>query len=145
MDRSTDERYSVRISDPGEVAAAVPHLLGFHPVESVVLITLTGPEGASVGLTLRADLPPVRHAAGLAAEVTRHVRTANPDGVLAVLVSEADDVGPPVPALPHRELLRELVLALAAADIPVRDSILVRRARWWGLLTPCSRPPSSES
>ena len=142
MDRSTDERYSVRISDPGEVAAAVPHLLGFHPVESLVLITLTGPDGASVGLTLRADLPPIRYAAALAADVIRHVRTADPDGVLAVVVSEADDVGRAVPELPHRELLHEVVLALAAVDVPVRDAILVRRGRWWSYECPypCCAP-----
>lgn len=131
----------MRISDPGEVAAAVPHLLGFHPAESLVLITLTGPDGA-VGLTLRADLPPVRHAAWLAADVARHVRTAKASSVLAVVVSEADDVGLPVAELPHRELLHQVVLALSAADVLVRDAILVRRGRWWSYDCPypCCSP-----
>ena len=137
-----DERYSVRISDPGEVAAAVPHLLGFHPAESLVLITLTGPVGESVGLTVRADLPPPRHARRLAAMVTRHVCSATPEGVLAVVVSEAPDVGGRVRELPHRRLLHELVLEMSAAQVPVREMILVRRGRWWSYDCPhpCCAP-----
>lgn len=137
-----DERYSARISDPGEVAAAVPHLLGFHPTESLVLITLGGPEGDAVGLTVRADLPPSRQAARFAASVTRHVCTARAAGVLAVVVSEAPDVGRRVPELPHRALLRELVLELSAADVLVHDMILVRRGRWWSYDCPhpCCAP-----
>lgn len=142
MDRRTDERYSVRISDAGEVAAAVPHLLGFHPSESLVLITLTGPDGSSVGLTARADLPAPRHARWLAADVTRRVRGAQPGGVLAVVVSEAPDEGRRTPELPHRGLVRELVLQLAAAEIPVRDLLLVRGGRWWSYDCPypCCAP-----
>lgn len=142
MDRRTHQRHSVHISEPGEVAAAVPHLLGFHPAESLVLITLAGPDGDSVGLTVRVDIPPLRHAAWLAADVTRHVRTAHPAAVLAVVVSEADDVGLPVPDLPHRELLHEVLLELSAAGVPVRDMILVRRGRWWSYDCPypCCAP-----
>jgi hypothetical protein len=39
--------YRVRVSDPGEVAAAVPQLLGFRPRESVVLIGLGGVRGGA--------------------------------------------------------------------------------------------------
>lgn len=43
----------VRLSDPAELIAAVPHLLGFHPRDSLVVITL---QGRRLGLTLRSDL-----------------------------------------------------------------------------------------
>ena len=58
----SEHEYEVRISDPGEVAAALPHLLGFRPEESVVVVGLGGPSGGRVGLTVRADLPPPPHA-----------------------------------------------------------------------------------
>ena len=48
----------VRIRDVGEIAAALPHLLGFRPQESVVLIGLGGANGRRVGLTVRGDIPP---------------------------------------------------------------------------------------
>ena len=92
-DRADDQPYSVRLSDPGDLAAGIPHLLGFHPRESVVLISLG-----------RAERPPGgadgagRHPA--AASTTgrwrgcwpRSVRTDRPDAVVLVArVSEAAD------------------------------------------------------
>jgi hypothetical protein len=129
------DRVDVRISDPGEIAAALPALLGFHPRESVVLVSLAGPSGRRVGLTVRADLPPDGGAEAVAAEVTRSVRTARPSGVLLAVVSEAPDVPG---GLPHRELLHEVVLALASDRIPVRAALLVRAGRWWSY--DCDRP-----
>src|SRR3954451_7301745 len=125
--------YEVRISDPGEVAAALPHLLGFRPEESVVIVGLGGPSGGRVGLTVRADIPPPRHAAPLATALARGVVTDEPAAVLIVVVSEASDEPgfPSGPDLPHRGLVHALVGTLAAQDIPVRDVLLVRRGRWW--------------
>src|SRR3712207_8905524 len=47
--------YRVRLGDAGELAAGLPHLLGFRPRESLVLVSLAGPNGARVGLTVRAE------------------------------------------------------------------------------------------
>jgi Domain of unknown function (DUF4192) len=138
------ERFEVRISDPGEVAAGLPHLLGFRPVESVVLIGLGGASGGRVGLTVRADIPPPRHAAARAGALARGVATDEPAAVLVAVVSEAPDV-PATPGgvdLPHRDLVHELVVTLAAEDIPVRDALLVRGGRWWSYDCPhpCCAP-----
>jgi hypothetical protein len=115
----------VRIDEPGQIAAGLPQLLGFRPRESVVLIGL---RGRRVGLCVRADIPPPRHAAALAAELTRSVRTSRPRAVLVAVVSE--EAGPPG-ELPHRSLVGELVRALASADLPVPEILLVRAGRWW--------------
>ena len=46
MDARTGRRpddsppYRVSLVEPGEIAAALPHLLGFRPRESVVLVSL---------------------------------------------------------------------------------------------------------
>jgi hypothetical protein len=136
----------VRLSDPGEIAAGLPALLGFRPRESVVLISLTGEGGSRVGLTVRGDLPPADGAATAAAVLSRSVRTDGPAAVLLAVVSEAPDV-PEVAGrvpdrvgggLPHRGLVHEVVIALARDGVPVRAAILVRAGRWWSY--DCPRP-----
>jgi hypothetical protein len=139
------EPYRVRLSEPGEIAAAVPQLLGFRPSESVVLIGLGGRRGDRVGLTVRADIPRPAHAAEVVGVLVRSIRTQRPGAVVVAVVSEAPDEGAgPLPAfrpeggLPHRELLRELTMELTAARLPVRDALLVRSGRWWSY--DCSQP-----
>lgn len=51
---------TVKLSDPGDVLAAVPHMVGFHPTDSLVLITVhRAPSSQRLGMTLRIDLPVV--------------------------------------------------------------------------------------
>ncbi|MGY1792920.1 DUF4192 domain-containing protein [Geodermatophilus sp. SYSU D00525] len=147
----------IRLGDTGEVAAALPHLLGFHPAESIVLVGLRGPNGSRVGLTVRADLPPPAAARALAATLADKLLTDDPVAVLLAVVSDAPDVmapddrsalvlplgpGEPVAELPHRDLVHELVLALDARDVPVREALLVRSGRWWDYDCPypCCEP-----
>jgi hypothetical protein len=138
----------IRLGDTGEVAAALPHLLGFRPAESVVLVSLRGPGGSRVGLTVRADLPPPGAAAALARTLAVKLVTDDPGAVLLAVVSDSPDVLAPDltvlpvvppgsgdlvarPELPHRDVVHELVLALDARDVPVREALLVRGGRWW--------------
>jgi Domain of unknown function (DUF4192) len=150
-DDASSPRYEVRISDPGEIAAGLPYLLGFRPRESVVLVALGGPSGGRVGLTVRADLPPAEYAPPVAAMLAHSVASDRPAGVVVLIVSEVTDVpasDPEFPGaeisaeLPHRHMLHEVVLALATLDIPVRDSMLVRGGRWWSYECPhpCCAP-----
>jgi hypothetical protein len=147
--QSDVDRPRVRVSDPGELAAAVPHLLGFRPSESVVLIALGGRTGNRVGLTVRADIPPPEHAADLARWLVRSIRSDEPRAVVLAVVSEAPDsaAGPlevfrREARLPHRPLLRELTSALTAAALPLREALLVRSGRWWSYdcAEPCCAP-----
>jgi hypothetical protein len=135
---STLERYAVRISDPGEVAAALPHLLGFRPRESIVVIGLGGPRGSRAGMTVRADLPPPEAAHALARALVRRLLTDDPAAALLAVVSESEDVGEPADDLPHRDLVHAVVLALDAGGLPVHDALLVRSGRWWSY--DCPRP-----
>ncbi|MGY1736742.1 DUF4192 domain-containing protein [Geodermatophilus sp. SYSU D00684] len=142
----------IRLGDTGEVAAALPHLLGFHPAESIVLVGLRGPGGSRVGLTVRADLPPPAAARALAVTLAGKVLTDDPVAVLLAVVSEDPDErsapvlafgpGERAPELPHRDLVHELVLALDARDVPVREALLVRSGRWWDYDCPypCCEP-----
>ncbi|MGY1690972.1 DUF4192 domain-containing protein [Geodermatophilus sp. SYSU D01105] len=144
-------RPAVRISDTGELAAALPALIGFHPHESVLLVALGGPAGGRVGLTVRADLPGRAASPAVARALTGSVATDEPTGVVIAVVSEAPDDAEPLPGqpdgevvagLPHRDVVHELVVALADRGIPVRDALLVRCGRWWSYDCPhpCCAP-----
>ncbi|SEO38859.1 DUF4192 domain-containing protein [Trujillonella endophytica] len=141
---------TLRLSDPGEIAAALPALMGFRPRESLVLVALRGPSGR-LGLTARADLPPRAASAAFAAHVADRVAGSDPDAVLLVVVSEAPDdrelllgrfPDDEVRALPHRGVVHDVVVALAERDIPVRETLLVRADRWWSYDCPhaCCAP-----
>ena len=130
-----DPRPTVRLSDRGALAAAVPQLLGFRPAESLLVVSLQRQGGREVlGLTARADLPPPQHAAALAHGLASAVLTGSPTAVLLLVVSEDDDGL----ELPHRHLVREVVLAFHHHRVPVRDALLVRSGRWWDY--DCPRP-----
>jgi hypothetical protein len=143
-------RPEVRIADPGELAAALPQLLGFHPHESVLLVGLGGPSGGRVGLTVRGDLPARAASPAVAEALARSVASDDPATVVVAVVSEAPDdddlLGRPPgevgAGLPHRAVVHDAVVALAALGIPVRDTLLVRRGRWWSYDCPhrCCAP-----
>jgi hypothetical protein len=120
----------VRLSGPGDLAATVPHLFGFIPTESVVLLGLHGPR-KRINLTLRLDLCPPEHDHVVAVDLARRVRCSDPDAVQIVVLTEAPDDG----GLPRRGLVSELG---AAVRLPVMDALLVRTGRWWSYL--CNDP-----
>jgi hypothetical protein len=130
-------QYRVSLGSPGDLAAALPHLIGFHPRESAVLVALGGASGRRVGLTVRVDIPPPEYAAVLAGEMVRRFHREPPAAVVVAIVSEAAD--DPASGLPHRTLLREVTLALTAEGIPVRLALLVRGGRWWDYDDPRDR------
>ena len=141
-----DPPLTVRLSDPGDIAAALPHLIGFRPQQSLVVVSLHGSVGLRLGLTARVDLPPAQLRRPVLAGLVRSLLTDRPAAVLLAVVSEDDDgtTAPPepgrrdaVPDLPHRPLVHEAVLAFDAAGLAVRDALLVRRGRWWSY--DCSR------
>jgi hypothetical protein len=144
MDISTDALpgsgpATVSVSDPGEIAAGLPHLIGFRPEESAVLIGLAGDHGSRVGLTARADLPPPGQVPAFARALVRSVCTDQPSGVLLVVVSEApDEPGRAEAVLPHRRLVHEVLVALTERGVALRDTLLVRAGRWWSYDCPHS-------
>jgi len=139
----TPDPVVVRLRDVGEIAAGLPHLMGFHPRESVVLVALGGGSGRRVGMTARADIPPPEHDRSLARMLARNVSTAGPEGALVLIVSEAaDETAGGRPLLPHAHLVRETCRALERSGIPIADTVLVRDGRWWSYdcADPCCAP-----
>ena len=137
----------VRLGDPGELAAALPQLVGFVPQESLVLVGLGGIGGCRVGLTARVDLPPPRQASALARALAARLDCDGPDAAVLMVASEAPDPpgGPDAGAdagLPHRDLVHEVVVALEPYGIALREALLVRAGRWWSYDCPhtCCAP-----
>jgi Domain of unknown function (DUF4192) len=95
---------AVRVREPGELVAAVPVLLGFHPRESLVLVATGGGSGRRLGLTLRVDLPPPEHVRDHAVSTAEHLLLDTPAGAAVVVVAAA--------AAPHVELVGHVVEAL---------------------------------
>jgi len=122
----------VRVRDIGEIAVGLPHLLGFHPRESIVLIGLGGKSGRRVRMTARADIPPPEHDRSMARMLAGKVSTARPVGALVLVVSEAsDELAGNRHRLPHRHLVDETCRALERSGVLVADTVLVRGGRWW--------------
>ncbi|MBA3905249.1 MAG: DUF4192 domain-containing protein, partial [Pseudonocardiales bacterium] len=85
----------VTVSDPGELIAATPALLGFPPRSSLVAMALGGASGARLGLTLRIDLPPPEHIAAAAESVVHGILLDEPLNVVVIVVAPGGDAGPP--------------------------------------------------
>ncbi|TWF74820.1 uncharacterized protein DUF4192 [Pseudonocardia hierapolitana] len=121
-----DDRPVLRVRDQGELVAAVPAMLGFHPRESLVLMATGGRSGRRLGLTLRVDLPPpehpqyAEHAELVVASAVRGLLLDEPTGAIAVVVSEA---GP----LPHSLLACHVESALDAQRIPIQALMWAER------------------
>jgi hypothetical protein len=130
-------RSSVRLSNPGELLAAVPHLLGFHPHESMVLIALSGPRAGTVGMTLRADLPPPEQYRPLAEQVLGPMLTNGAKAMFVVLVGgdppSTEDPGPA--DLPYTGLVDVVEDVLSEAGVPVAHALWTRAIeageRWY--------------
>jgi Domain of unknown function (DUF4192) len=147
-----DPLLTVRLSDPGEIAAALPHLIGFPPRESLVVVSLQGSRRRQrFGLTARVDLPPAEHRAAVVGGLVCSLVTDRPAAVLVAVVSEAPDEpsgerwsadADRRPVLPHRDLVHEVVRAFAERAVPVQETLLVRRGRWWSYDCPrrCCAP-----
>ncbi len=139
---TTPTHSTITLTEPGDLLAAVPHLLGFHPENSLVVITVHGIPGAGgLGITARIDLPGEGECARVAQQLaTGPIAQDAPDGVILVVVGghpaghtehARQTDGPPVPhqrragsehgtpVLPHASLVRALHSALGDAGVPV--------------------------
>ena len=142
MDGVAPARQVLKLSGPPDMAAAVPFVVGFQPVESLVVIALKGPR-SEILHTLRVDLrdvDEVRRRDLLEQPVHPHTMAATlkrngAEGALVVVVTESTAKGED---LAGRALALELRDELGALDIPVRDAILVQDGRWFSYL--CDNP-----
>ena len=112
------------MSGPSDLAAAVPHLLGFVPSESVVILGLAGRKGR-ITLTMRLDLVDEEHDALIARHLAGRLAHERVDAA-AVFVFTAQS--PRGGWLPRRALVHALEDELS---VPMRDAMLVVDDRLW--------------
>jgi len=114
---------ALRISGPGDLLAAVPRLLGFHPEESLVIIGLA--DGQLIA-TARMDLTDCsKH---VEQTVGAMVRGGATELVGAVFTATRAGLDAP---LPHTDIVDRLDAAAKDADVQVRDCLLVSNGRRW--------------
>lgn len=114
----------IRLSGPDGLLAAVPHLLGFHPDRSIVLMCMSGDRNA-LGPVARVDLPPDRDPV----VVARLTGTA---------LTHAERVA--VICYPERRrrpaILTDLMGALDHAGVGICAVLLVHGGRVWDVVNP---------
>jgi hypothetical protein len=117
----------VQVSGPADILAVVPHLMGFHPRLSFVVIGAAGPR-RRIELGFRYDLPDPPGAAA-AAEIADHA--------VAVLGQRGASMVIGIGYGPGR-LVTPVADAFAAAagrrGLPLRDLLRVEDSRYWSYL-----------
>ncbi|WP_409182112.1 DUF4192 domain-containing protein [Amycolatopsis sp. VS8301801F10] len=100
------------LRNPADLIASLPYLLGFRPADSLVLLGHRVP-GTTIGLMLRADLPPRELQAQQADALIPRFADREHNGVTAVLVGGSPGENGP----PHRQFVAELERVLARHDL----------------------------
>jgi hypothetical protein len=113
----------VRLHDLTDLASAVPHMLGFHPTDSLVAIALCG-DRDRLSFSMRLDLPDPGDD-GFARMTAARMAQAGAHSVLLFVYTDAPGEGDD---LPRRDLVDEVTDAL---EVPVRDAMLVADGRVW--------------
>jgi hypothetical protein len=135
-----DHSARVRIGSTDGVLAIVPHLLGFHPSRSLVVLGISGPRDR-ITMTFRYDLPDPPDT-DLAADIAAHAcevleRQAIPAAIVIGYGPEELVAGP----------AEYVVGALLHTDVAVREVLRAEGGRYWSALCrdPACCPPGGVS
>jgi len=145
---SSEPLATISLSEPGDLIAATPALLGFVPRSSLVALALGGASGRRLGLALRIDLPPPEYVGEATAKVVTGVLLDHPAAVVVIVVGPGGDAGPPAV-----EFVERVVAGLAEhgvdACLALWTESTAARSRWrcygeclcTGLVPPSSTSP----
>ncbi|MEV4314618.1 DUF4192 domain-containing protein [Actinocrispum sp. NPDC049592] len=129
----TKQRPRVQIKTPGELIAAVPHLLGFVPEESLVICSHRSPLTGELGICVRTDIPPPKDYRALAEQLSVPILRSNAATVTVVIVSQ--DEGRPPDKLPATGQVEALVGVFAGCGVLVDHSLwtpkITADSPWW--------------
>jgi hypothetical protein len=110
---------TLRLRSPADVVAAIPYLIGFHPADSVVVLTCDPGQGAyAVRLDLTAHDSLLGHVAGLVAR-------RRPEAVILAGYGAAGRVTPVIERVRDR---------LHAVGVRLREALRVENDRFWSYL-----------
>lgn len=120
---ATDLRPVTKLRDPGDIVAMIPYLLGFTPVDSIVVISLEGPR-RRFGPCLRLDLvDEVSDAVVLVNHVSAIIEHHCFGRVVAVCFSTRPDVAGAVMTTLHQKL--------ESQGVTLTESLRADGERWW--------------
>ncbi|WP_197322031.1 DUF4192 domain-containing protein [Saccharomonospora sp. NB11] len=125
-DSQTADRAPIDLRDPGELLAATPHLLGFDPAESLVLVGHRGRTGVRIGNIVRADLPSPGDETALARHLLGPL-THDSVAVTVIVVGGTRTEGTPGP--PARAVVAAVSAVFGQAGLPVLHALWVPRIR----------------
>lgn len=129
---SSDASQPARITldrNPGQLLAAIPHLMGFHPAESVVLVGLRPTEPSVIGWLLRGDLPPDEFQSEQAAEMAARLALSDAFGATIVVIGGNAEKTAHSAQLPYRSLVGALTEACRESRLRVLHSLWVPEIR----------------
>ncbi|HEX7404469.1 MAG TPA: DUF4192 domain-containing protein [Candidatus Nanopelagicaceae bacterium] len=115
------------LTSPHDLLAAIPFLIGYHPTDSLVLISL---KDEAVGMAMRVDYPPLADATSpfdAYEALVFHLVREGAEGALMVAYVPDDRTD-------GEEILGNLAAALTKSDIEVRESLLIFKGQWRSLL-----------
>lgn len=123
---AADDPMVVKVSTPADILGVLPHRLGFHPQESLVVVCLEGPRRRD-HLVMRVDLVASRHDAAVVADLAERVRHAGATAAVVVVYTETPFDG----ELARADLVRALLDRLRRRRIDVIEALLVQGRRWF--------------
>ncbi|MFJ8965756.1 DUF4192 domain-containing protein [Lentzea sp. NPDC102401] len=119
----------IRVREAGDLYAAIPHLMGFHPADSLVVLVM---KDHLISMTMRVDLPRPRHRGLLAAQLEGPLQEQGATEVILVVVCPPSEHMPE--ELPHEPLVTTLKLELGGVGIEVVEAVWLpscqKDARW---------------
>lgn len=137
------------LTSPDALIASVPHLIGFPPQDSVVLVGIAPDDvkhRASVRLTQRFDRPTADLAEGSREQMARQAAAPMISaGCTEVIITVFGDQRPdPDRELPDGQLVDALITALDDGDVSIRDALYTDgESRWsYGCDDPSCCPPA---
>jgi hypothetical protein len=116
-----------RLRNPGELLAALPYLIGFHPRDSLLFIAFGGSSGRRIELTQRVDLPAPDDVPMVCRRLAANTMRASPAGVAVVVVGGDPAVAGGVPYGGPPPLGE---VAAAAAGALVACGVVVQSRTW---------------
>ena len=109
---------AIHVRGTGDLYAAIPHLMGFHPADSLVVLAL---RDNVISMTMRVDLPRPRHRGLLAAQLERPLLEHGATHVILAVVCAPSEHTPE--ELPHEPLVTALRNSLGGVGVEVAEAV----------------------
>ena len=111
------------VKTPHDLLAAVPFLIGYHPTNSLVLISI---KSDVLEMAMRIDFP-INPPEGTYQLLASHLKRDFADGAMIVAYEPSGNSS-------GEEVLQNAADAVSQLGIPIRELMLVRNRRWRSLL-----------